>query len=1244
MIQIYSPDNRNYEKNGDMTLFPTLAIVHPILNDAWEATLEHPIDDDGRWKYLEEKAVVKMPSFNGDQLFRIQNIIKTDSGVTCTMEPVFYDSIGDCILEDVRPTGKNGQQALDIMTAPNTKYKGKSNITKAATAYYQYKNLMEAINGDIDNSFVKRWGGEILYDNFTIIINDRVGGDYGVELRYGKNIPQDGLEEEIDTREVVTRIYPRAFNGRMMTTGYVDSPLANTYPTIMAAVVKFEDVKMREDLQDGDEEEGVTICDTQEELNKVLKQRCEEQFKLGLDKPKVTITADMVVLKGTDLYKDYEVLEDVSLGDTVHCRHSRLGIITDARVIELEYDSIRKKPATVVLGDFQYNYFSHVSSAVEKIDSVVRPDGSLVAERVAGFLDAAQTSLRAQYNVAKKQDILAALFENLDEESPMYGALGIGTQGIMISKRRTEDGKSWEWTTAMTANGLVADIIVAGTISDKLGRNFWNLDNGDFHLSSEAFYIDQVPASDYFKELANNMTMSLSNDYQAISVDSEGNYGEFPAGVETSPTVLYGTKDITTKCVYTVTHSDTITGTWDRDNRVFTVTGLTADSGWVEIKATYLSSLHVRKRFTVAKLYGGAEGEPGAPGQNGRTYIMETNANVVKIGKDNLHTPSVINVNAYYRDGISAARKTYAGRFRVRETADGKTWRTIYQSAADESSLKHMLYTIVTDASGVAVVDANGVAVSGTRDISDIEITLYAAGGTSQVIDVQRISVVRDIAALTHYDVINLMTKGGTIKGIFEDGGELYINATYIMTGELSDKLGRNYWNLETGELRMSPSVTIGGKTVQEISKGEAISAVDGQTQKDIFNKLTENGKRKGLFITAEGEIYFNASYINTGVMSANLIKAGVLQDKNGNVVINMETGTATIKKGSINLGGNFIASSEGSVTIKKGSIAIGTFSVNTGGTVAITKGQINLGNGNFVVTDEGKVTIYEGSINIGGAKFIVTSEEKVTIKEGSINLGNNFIANTDGTVTVKKGSISLGGNFAVNSEGEVTVKRGSINLGNGNFIADTTGTVTMKKGVIGNWTISRNDLVGEYYTSSTMQAYQMRLSPSRGGGISWNENSKITVNDGGDIVTYYGLVVNLRGYSDFGDGSGMFQLNGLGPSSSGGALVLKGSTVYYASSSSRRYKNYVSDMSLEDAKRALDIPVVWFEYIRGYLQNSDPLCGKPIPGFFAEDVYDAIPEAAMLEDGKVEDWNYRVLIPIMMKLIQNLYQKENEK
>lgn len=488
MIQIYNPDNTDYEKNGDMTLLPETATVHVILNDAWEATLKHPIDLEGRWKYIVEDAVVKMPSFNGEQLFRIKKKEKSDSGISCDLEPIFYDAVGDCFLVDVRPIGKNGQEALNLMTAPNKKYTGRSNITKAATAYYQYKNLMEAINGDNENAFVNRWGGEILFDNYTVIINERVGGDHGVELRYGKNIKKNGLTEEVDTSGVVTRIYPKAYNGYTMSgNGYVDSPLIKDYPTIKTAVVAFDDVKVTEDAQEDDAENGVTICDTQKEMNAALKKRCKELFEEGWDKPAVTIEADMILLQNTELYEDYKILETVSLGDTVHCWHSRLGITTDARIIELKYDSVKKKAVSVVIGDFRYEYLNEVDSAVNRISNTIRSDGSVIAEKIAGFLNGAMTSLRAQYDAAKKQDILAILFENLDEESPLYGAMAMGTQGLMISKTRTSDGRSWDWTTALTANGLIAGIIVAGILSDQTGKSWWNLDTGIIHLESGYF-------------------------------------------------------------------------------------------------------------------------------------------------------------------------------------------------------------------------------------------------------------------------------------------------------------------------------------------------------------------------------------------------------------------------------------------------------------------------------------------------------------------------------------------------------------------------------------------------------------------------------------------------------------------------------------------------------------------------------------------------------------------------------------
>lgn len=484
MIQIYKADNTLYDKNGDMTLTPSSASVHVALNGSWEANLEHPVDEEGRWRYIVEGAVVKMPSFNGDQLFRIKKKEKSDSGVTATMEPIFYDAKDDCWLTDIRPTDKNGQQALDIITAPNKKYTGRSNITAISTAYYEYMNLLEAINGNNDNSFINRWGGEILFDNFTVIINEQIGGDYGVDFRYGKNLPVDGLTDEVDIRDVVTRIYPKAYNGCTMSDdGYVDSPLIDRYPTVKCATMIFEDVKMRADAQDGDEENGVVVCDTQEELDAALTEKCQEQYEAGVDKPKVTISADMVLLKDTEQYAEYQALEDVSLGDTVHCHNQHLDITTDARVVELEYNSILKRVDSVVLGDFQYNFFNDVSSMINRVESAIRPDGSVIGAQVQGIINGVRAQLKAQSSIAQKQKIRATIFEDLDPESPTYGAMCLGTMGFEIASKRTADGRDWDWRTFGTGAGFFADFIVAGTmLADRIKGGTLELggkDNGD---------------------------------------------------------------------------------------------------------------------------------------------------------------------------------------------------------------------------------------------------------------------------------------------------------------------------------------------------------------------------------------------------------------------------------------------------------------------------------------------------------------------------------------------------------------------------------------------------------------------------------------------------------------------------------------------------------------------------------------------------------------------------------------------
>lgn len=197
-------------------------------------------------------------------------------------------------------------------------------------------------------------------------------------------------------------------------------------------------------------------------------------------------------------------------------------------------------------------------------------------------------------------------------------------------------------TRLLYAEGINADYINAGTliVRDKSGNVIFeaDMDTGTVTLDGSYVTIGGKPLDEKIEDvenmaaLARNMTMQLDNDYQGIPVDSDGNYTEFPE-CTTTATVMYGTQDITDNCTYTITASQNIQGNWNKETKTYTVTGLTADSGWVNIKATYLRALSITKRFTVAKLKAGKngingldglqgeKGEQGIPGKDGKDGV-----------------------------------------------------------------------------------------------------------------------------------------------------------------------------------------------------------------------------------------------------------------------------------------------------------------------------------------------------------------------------------------------------------------------------------------------------------------------------------------------------------------------------------------------------------------------------------------------------------------------------------------------
>lgn len=515
MIQIYKASNTDYTHNGDMTLWPTSCTVSAKLNGKWELTMEHPLDAEGRWKVLEEGAVLVVPSFNGSQKFRIYRKIRSNDGVTAYARPVFLDAQNDCILLDVRPTDKTGQEALDVMTA-GTPYSGKSDITDVSTAYYIRRNLIEAINGKLDQSFVGRWGGEIIYDNYTVHINKRAGADRGLQIRYGLNL--QAIKETTNVENVVTRIIPVAYNGYTLAGAepWVDSPLIDQYPIICAKVVEFSDVKLAEDAQSDEES-----FDTLEELRAELVRRSEAMYSAGSDKPEVSMRIDMVDLSRTTEYREYKDLVSVSLGDTVHCTHDKLGITSDARVTALEWDCILETPGTITLGASPQSYFDKVTSIIKDVNNVITPAGALAAEKVAGILDAMQTQLRAQRDITQKQDIRALLFEDLDPESPTYGAMALGTAGFEIASERTADGKGWNWTTFGTGKGFSADYLIGGILISQnyeQGKQGFKADLNTGTLEAPSLKADITDSAEItIKETADSLSDEISGTNNKIN-------------------------------------------------------------------------------------------------------------------------------------------------------------------------------------------------------------------------------------------------------------------------------------------------------------------------------------------------------------------------------------------------------------------------------------------------------------------------------------------------------------------------------------------------------------------------------------------------------------------------------------------------------------------------------------------------------------------------------------------------------
>lgn len=569
--------------------------------------------------------------------------------------------------------------------------------------------------------------------------------------------------------------------------------------------------------------------------------------------------------------------------------------------------------------------------AVEKLEETLKNSSGLYETSVTQEDGSTITYLHDKPTLAESKNVIKFTAE----------AIGVSNDG----------GKTYPYGFFLTgdliakilyAHGINADYIDTGalTVRDSDGNIIFQVDmdtkkviiSGDNVVIGGSSLPDKLTKMDNNIASAKNMTFQLSNDMQTITSDADGNIPVFPT-VATTASVMYGSQDVTNDCSYTITKSDSVTGSWDVNTHTYTVTGLIADNGWVDIKATYLQTLSITRRFTIAKLKAGKngvngldglqgekgeqgvpgkdgkdgtngvdgktsyfhikyssvenptsssqmtetpstyigtyvdyepndstdpkkytwskfegsdgkdgiagtngtdgktyylhiayansadgktgfsvsdgtnklyigqytdttktdstdptkytwskiKGETGADGKPGRTYIIEPSCNVLKRGADKNVSPNFLKFNAYYRDGDSATRYAYKGRFVIEETTDGNTWKTIYTSSTDEDTVTHYLYTILTNSSSETISSSNGSTIGIPRDVTNVRCKLYASGGTTTLMDMQSVAVVIDVAALTQEQIVEILSNDGEFKGLYYLNGHLYISFDALM-------------------------------------------------------------------------------------------------------------------------------------------------------------------------------------------------------------------------------------------------------------------------------------------------------------------------------------------------------------------------------------------------------------------------------------------------------------------------------
>ena len=528
LIRLFPSDATEFESNGIGVLSDaTSCTVHEVANGEFELEMTYPVDGL-YYNDLKQRSLIlcKPNPFNNPQAFRIYRISTPMNGlVTYYAQHISYDLSGYIVEPFVSDTAIEAMQFIKSECIDDCPFTFSTNVQKTVVMNIQNPTSIRSVLGGDENTVIDTYGGEYEFDNFKVVLHSKRGLDRDFTIRYGKNLTDFTQEEE--ATNIYTEVYPywrgQTEDGDAMVVVLPERTVK------VDGEFNFTNVLTLDTTSDFDEEPSI------EDLREIT----EAYIKTNqIGKPVKEFEISFVQLSQTEEYKDYALLEQVNIFDTVKVDYSEIGVTATATVTETKYDAILGHYESIQLGEVH----ASIVDSVLNVTNIVQK----TEEKVTSHMDKAVSN--ATKWITNGHGYMVAV---RDEAGNWIEICSLDTPDINTAVNVwrwnnggfgfSHNGYNGPYTTAITQDGhivadfidvgnLIATIITTGILKDKSGNVFYlDLDEGILRMNATELSISGTSFQDSLDNVsssANSYADGLVSSASTAASDYADRIGE----------------------------------------------------------------------------------------------------------------------------------------------------------------------------------------------------------------------------------------------------------------------------------------------------------------------------------------------------------------------------------------------------------------------------------------------------------------------------------------------------------------------------------------------------------------------------------------------------------------------------------------------------------------------------------------------------------------------------------------------